>query len=93
MHTVKPLDTRAIIRAASETKAIITAEEHQVGGLGNQVAGVILKERSLDDKRVPFEMIGIKDRFGESGQPWQLILKFGVAAEHIAEKAKKLLRV
>jgi len=93
MHTVKPLDTNAIIRAASETKAIITAEEHQAGGLGNQVAGVILRERSLDGKRVPFEMIGISDRFGESGQPWQLILKFGVAAEHIAERAKKLLRI
>jgi len=93
MHTVKPLDNNAIIRAATETKAMLTVEEHQVGGLGRLVATTIQCEHSLDNKPLPFAMIGIQDRFGESGQPWQLIKKFGVAAEHIAHKAKELLNL
>ncbi|MEA2031694.1 MAG: transketolase [candidate division Zixibacteria bacterium] len=93
MHTIKPLDNQAIIHAAAETKAMLTAEEHQIGGLGRLVAGVIKCERSLDNKGLPFDMIGIRDRFGESGQPWQLIKKFGVAAEHIAHKAKELINL
>jgi len=91
MHTVKPLDKKAIIRAAAETKAIVTAEEHQVGGLGNLVAAVICRDCPSDIKRIPLGMIGVQDRFGESGQPWQLIKEFGVAAEHIAHEAKRLL--
>ena len=93
MHTVKPLDKNAIIRAARETGAVLTAEEHQIGGLGNLVAAVIKRERSLDNKKLPFDMIGVDDRFGESGKPWQLIKHFGVAAEHIATKAKKILGI
>ncbi|MFH1374958.1 MAG: transketolase [bacterium] len=93
MHTVKPIDKDAIIRAARETKAVITAEEHQVGGLGNLVAAVICNEPSLAGKTPPFGMIGVADRFGESGKPWQLIKEFGVAAEHIAQKAKELLKL
>jgi transketolase len=93
MHTVKPIDRRAILRAANETGAIITAEEHQVGGLGNLVAGVILRERSLAGRKILFDMVGVNDRFGESGQPWQLIKKFGVAAEHIAQRARELLQL
>jgi transketolase len=92
MHTVKPLDTEAIIRSAIETKVVITAEEHQIGGLGNRVAGIILQERSLAGKMPRFGMIGVKDRFGESGQPWQLIKKYGLAAEHIVENALTLFR-
>lgn len=91
MHTIKPIDRQAIIRAAAETGAVITAEEHQIGGLGNLVAAVILRERSLHGRSVAFDMVGVNDRFGESGQPWQLMKKFGVAAEHIAQKAKSLL--
>ncbi|MCB2201865.1 transketolase [bacterium] len=93
LHTVKPIDREAIIRAAHETGAMITAEEHQVGGLGNQIAGILKTERSLDNKRLPFAMIGVRDTFGESGQPWQLIRKFGVAAEHIAYTAKETLGI
>jgi len=92
MHTVKPLDESAIVRAATETGAVITAEEHQVGGLGNLVAGVILRRQAEIARQVKFAMIGIPDRFGESGQPWQLIKRFGVSAEHIAAKAKELLK-
>ncbi|MBU8933120.1 MAG: transketolase [candidate division Zixibacteria bacterium] len=93
MHTIKPLDNEAIIRAATETGAILTAEEHQVGGLGRLVAAAIMCERTLDNRPLPFDMIGIEDRFGESGRPWQLIRKFGVAAEHIASKAIELLKL
>ncbi len=93
LHTVKPLDRSAIVRAAAETGAVITAEEHQVGGLGFRVAAVIASEASLRDKQVSFAMIGVEDRFGESGQPWQLIKAFGLAAEHIAAKAKTILKL
>ncbi|UCG61871.1 MAG: transketolase [Candidatus Zixiibacteriota bacterium] len=91
MHTVKPLDREAVIRAMTETRAVITAEEHQVGGLGNLVAAVMAESPGRDVKPAPFAMIGVKDAFGESGQPWQLIKKFGLAAEHIAERARNLL--
>jgi len=91
MHTIKPLDRRAVIRAARETGAVITAEEHQIGGLGNPVAGIILSERELSSHKILFDMVGVRDRFGESGQSWQLVKHFGLAAEHIALKAKELL--
>jgi len=91
MHTVKPMDEEAVIRSGLETKAMITAEEHQIGGLGNRVAAVLSRERKLDSKVLPFDMIGIADRFGQSGKPWQLIKEFGVAAEHIAVKAREIL--
>jgi transketolase len=92
MHTLKPLDREAIIRAAGETGVVLTAEEHQVGGLGNLVAAVILESRELTVKP-RFGMVGVPDRFGESGQPWQLIKRFGLAAEQIAEQAMKLLEI
>lgn len=89
LHTVKPIDEPAVIAAAAETGAVITAEEHQVGGMGNRVAGVI-GEASLD-RPVKLAMIGVQDRFGESGQPWELVKLFGLTAEHIAKKARELL--
>jgi len=88
IHTVKPLDKEAIVRAASETGAVLTAEEHQVGGFGNIVAGVILSEVK---KPLPFAMVGVPDKFGESGQPWELMQMMGLTAEHLAEKAKALI--
>ena len=93
MHTVKPLDRAAIVRAAQETGAVITAEEHQIGGLGNRVAGIILESMSVFGRPVKFAMIGVRDRFGESGRPWQLIRKYGLAAEQIATKAIELLGI
>jgi transketolase len=93
MHTVKPMDKKAILKAARETSAVITAEEHQVGGFGNQVAGVIMNDMAAIGKAVPFGMIGVKDRFGESGLPWQLVKEFEVAAEFIADKARELLKL
>lgn len=91
MHTVKPLDRQAILRAAAETSAIVTCEEHQVGGMGNWVASTILSDNKLSGKKVLFDMLGVEDRFGESGKSWQLIKEFGLSAEHIVAKARKLL--
>jgi transketolase len=93
MHTMKPLDKEAIIKAAKETKAIITAEEHQIGGLGNLVAAVLMDNSVSIDKIIPFGMVGVKDRFGESGLPWQLVKEFEVAGEFIADKARHLLNL
>jgi transketolase len=93
MHTLKPIDSDAIIKAGKETGAVITAEEHQVGGLGNRVAAVLMNGSADIGKVVPFGMVGVKDRFGESGLPWQLIKEFEVAAEHIADKARKILKL
>lgn len=91
MHTLKPLDKEALVRAAIETGVIVTAEEHQIGGLANPVAAAILEDGRMHHKGVKFGMIGVKDRFGESGAPWELIKEFEVSAEHIAHKAKELV--
>jgi transketolase len=90
MHTVKPLDKEAIVKAALETGIVITAEEHQVGGFGNQAAGAIGQAKELYGKPVIMGMIGVQDRFGESGAPWELVKEFEVSAEHIAAKAREL---
>jgi transketolase len=88
IHTIKPIDKDAIIRAARETGVIVTAEEHQVGGFGNWIASSAL--RGGLKKPLLFDMVGVKDRFGESGAPWELIKEFEVSAEHIAQSAKRL---
>jgi len=90
LHTIKPLDKETIIKAAKETKLVVTAEEHQKGGLGNLVAGVIM-EANLS-KAIKFKMIGIEDRFGESGNSWELMKWFGLSAEFIAQKVVKSLK-
>lgn len=93
MHTIKPLDENSIVRAADETGAIITAEEHQTGGLGHKIAAVIAVNAKSGQANTPFDMVGVNDRFGESGKPWQLIKHFGVAAEHIADRARNMLKL
>ncbi len=90
MHTLKPLQKEPLIRAALDTGIIVTAEEHQVGGFGNWIANRVSQATQLYKKPLLFGMIGVKDRFGESGQPWELIKEFEVSAEHIAQKAKQL---
>jgi len=90
IHTLKPLDKEPVIRAALETGIIVTAEEHQVGGFGNWIANVVSQAAELYRKPLLLGMVGVKDRFGESGQPWELIKEFEVSAEHIAQKAKEL---
>lgn len=91
LHTLKPLDTDSIVRAAAETGAVLTAEEHQVGGLAGLVSQAILNAPGLYGKSVAFGSIGVKDRFGESGQPWELMWEFEVSGEHIAHKAQELV--
>jgi transketolase len=90
ISTIKPLDKKAIAAAAKETGAVITVEEHQKGGLGNLVSSAILSDESVYGTPVLFDMIGVDDRFGDTGAPWELVKKFGLAAEHIAVKAKEM---
>ena len=90
VHTVKPIDTAAIVTAAEQIGLIITAEEHQVGGFGNIVAGVAAT-RQISDKPLRIGQIGVQNRFGESGEPWELMKLFELTAEHIAVKALKLI--
>lgn len=90
VHTIKPLDVGALFQAAEETSIIVTAEEHQVGGFGNIVAGAILKHRANFEHPLLFDMVGVEDRFGLSGKPWDLMRAFGLSAEHIAERVLKL---
>lgn len=86
MHTIKPLDKDIIIKAAKETKGIVTAEEHTVlGGLGSAVAEVVCQNAPAKMK-----IIGIQDKFGQSGKPLDLIKEYGLTAEDIVEGVKSL---
>ena len=91
MHTLKPIDSEAIVRAARETGAIVTAEEHQVGALAGKVSSVVTQSPELFGHPVMVAAIGIKDRFGDSGAPWQLVKELEVSGEHIAVKAVELM--
>jgi len=93
LHTLKPLDTEAIVRAAGDTGVVITAEEHQIGALAWPVASAITQSQALYGVPVITGAIGVKDRFGDSGAPWELIKEFEVSAEHIAAKAIELIGV
>jgi transketolase len=93
LHTLKPIDESAILRAARETGVIITAEEHQIGALAWRVSGVITGSALLYGVPVITGAIGVKDRFGDSGAPWELIREFEVSAEHIAYKAMELMSI
>jgi len=89
IHTLKPIDKKAILKAAEDTNLIISIEEHQVGGFGNIIAGVIAQNKKYSTPLL-MDMIGVEDRFGESGEPWELTKVFGLTAEHIAQRAKEL---
>jgi len=81
----------AIVAAAGETKAILTVEEHQKGGFGNLVSSAILSSGVIARNPVKFAMMGIEDRFGTSGAPWELMKYFGLTGEHIALKGAEIL--
>ena len=86
MHTIKPLDEEIIVKAASETGAIVTAEEHSViGGLGSAVAETVVKRCP-----VKMAMVGQQDTFGESGKPEELKKKYGMTADDIVRAVKSL---
>lgn len=93
MHTLKPIDQEAIIRAARETGVIVTAEEHQIGALSGRVSSVLTASRELYGMPVITGAIGVNDRFGDSGAPWELVKELGVSAEHIAARAMDLMAV
>jgi transketolase len=91
LHTLKPIHEAAILRAALETGVVVTAEEHQIGALAWRVSNVITQAPQLYGAPVITGAIGVKDRFGDSGAPWELIKEFEVSAEHIAHKAVELM--
>lgn len=87
MASIKPIDKDAIVKAAQETGAILTAEEHNVlGGLASAVAEVVVQEAP-----VPMAFVGVQDSFGESGTPKELMAKYGLTAKDIVAAAKKLV--
>ena len=93
IHTLKPIDTDAIIRAAKETGIVVTAEEHQIGALAWRVSAILTESQELYGIPLITGAIGVKDRFGDSGAPWELIKEFEVSAEHIAHKAVELMAI
>ena len=87
IHTIKPLDGEAILRSAKKTGCVVSCEEHQYnGGLGESIAQLLVRNAPM-----PMEFIGIDDKFGESGKPDELMLKYGLKAVNIAEAAKKAI--
>ena len=88
MHTVKPIDEKAIIDAAKECGAIVTAEEHQIfAGFGSAIAEVVVRNCP-----VPMEFVAVNDTFGESGDPADLVKKFGLKDINIVEAVEKALK-
>jgi transketolase len=86
-HTIKPIDVKTLVNAAKKTKAIVTAEEHQINtGLGSIVAEVLSKNFP-----VPIEMVGIQDTFGESGEPEELLEKYKCTSVDIIKAVKKVI--
>lgn len=88
IHTIKPLDEKAIIESVSKTGCIVTAEEHNyLGGLGESVARVLSQQ-----KPTPQEFVATNDTFGESGTPAQLMEKYGLNSDTIVKKAELVIR-
>lgn len=88
IHTIKPIDEDIIIKAAEETGAIVTAEEHSIiGGLGSAVAEVVVRNHP-----VKMDMVGQKDTYGESGKPDELKKKYGITAADIEASVRVLLK-
>lgn len=88
IHTIKPLDAKAIIASVSKTKCIVTAEEHNhLGGLGESVARVLSQHRPT-----PQEFVATNDTFGESGTPAQLMEKYGLNSDAIVKACEKVIK-
>jgi transketolase len=89
LHTPKPIDSDEILKAAMETGAIVTAEEHTVmGGMGSAVAEVVIQSCP-----VPMKMVGVRNRFGVSGEPGELFKYFGLTASDIVKAAREVLQM
>lgn len=88
MSTIKPIDKELILKAAKECKGIVTAEEHNImGGLGSAVSEVVSEDCPTFVKRV-----GVKDRFGQSGKPNDLLVEYGLTPEEIVKATKEILK-
>lgn len=87
VHTIKPLDEEAVLRSIQKTGCAVTAEEHNIiGGLGDSIS-----QFSTKNHPVPIEFIGTQDTFGESGKPLELLVKYGLDADHIVNAALKAI--
>ena len=87
-HTVKPMDEQTIVNVARKTGAVVTVEEHQInGGMGSAVAEVVTR-----NYLVPMEYVGMPNHFGESGEPDELLEKWGMKSHHIVDAVKKVLK-
>ena len=87
-HTIKPLDRKTIVAAARECGCVVTAEEHQIhGGLGSAVAELLSAQYP-----VPVHMIGVKDRFGQSGSAEELMKAYGLTSKEIEDSVKSIVR-
>jgi transketolase len=87
IHTIKPLDEKAILQSVAKTKCVVTAEEHQAnGGLGDSIAQLLVRNYPL-----PLEMVAVFDEFGESGTPDQLMKKYGLDSSNIVDAAIKAI--
>ena len=87
IHTIKPLDVEAVHASIQKTRCAVTVEEHNIiGGLGDSIAQVAARHCP-----VPIEYIGTNDTFGESGKPTDLLVKYGLDADHIVAAAEKVL--
>ena len=88
IHTIKPLDVKAVLKSVEKTGCVVTAEEHQRnGGLGDSIAQVLMQNRP-----VPLEYVAVNDQFGESGTPEQLMKKYGLSAADIVSAAIKVIK-
>jgi transketolase len=87
IHTIKPLDTQAILNSVKKTGCAVSAEEHQLnGGLGDSIAQLLCR-----NYLAPLEMVGVNDTFGESGTPEELMVKYGLSASNIVDAVKKVI--
>jgi len=88
IHTIKPLDTALILKSVAKTGCVVSAEEHvQAGGLGEAISGLLVQQSPA-----PQEFVAMCDSFGESGTPEELMVKYGLKAQHIVAAAKKVIQ-
>jgi transketolase len=88
IHTIKPLDDKAILQSVAKTKCVVTAEEHQMnGGLGDSICQLLARNTPT-----PVEMVAVNDSFGESGTPEALMTKYGLDAPNVATAVQKVLQ-
>ena len=87
IHTIKPLDNKAVIGSVAKTSCVVTAEEHQMnGGMGDSIAQLLSRELPA-----PLEMVAVNDKFGESGTPEELMIKYGLGTQDIVNAALRAI--